>query len=854
MSILATDDPIGRYRPSGSAHDEMIDRAGAVRAHWAKLVESYRALGATELARRQDEISLLLEQDGVTYNVADDRRRPHRPWELDPLPLVLPSDEWAAIERGMTQRAELLDLVLRDVYGERKLLRSGVIPPELVLGDPSFLRACDRILLPSNKQLVVYGIDLTRGADGSWKAIGNRTQAPSGAAYALENRRILSRVFPSLFRNADVHRLAPFVRSLRAALQGVSPVGVDDPSIVVLSPGSLSETAFEHAFIATQLGYPLVQGSDLEVRDGQVWLRSVGEQMPVHVILRRLDAWFCDPLELNPESTLGVAGLTDACRAGAVSVVNTLGSGVLENAALATRLPMLARTILGSDLELESVPSWWCGDTAGRSHVVANLGELVLRPSSRIAGGHSIDTALLSSAELEQWRRRIEGERAHWVGQERFQPTTAPVLADATLRPRDTVVRTFAVARDDSYVVMSGGLARTANDDSGAPIANRAGAISKDIWVLSSEPETLSGFWLAGPGQPASPPMSTLPARAAENLFWLGRYAERAESTLRLLRTINARRDEFQHRGASPGPTAVAVLLDSLTRITGTYPGFVGDDRAALHLDPDDELFALVVDESRPGTVAHAVRHMLDAVDELRDQLSVDTWLVIGSLQRELDSLDPPSADRDEAVTNVLSALLQGLLALSGLAAESMVRDQGWHFMDAGRRLERALQVCALVGCTLADEHDPGTESLVVESTLTAAESIITYRRRYRSRARASTVLDLLLTDAGNPRSLRFQIDRLHEDLLAIHAGHSGTTASTAPPLVLDLAHMVHTAESSLLADADPAGRRVRLDQLTSSITSTLRRCADAVGSDNFTRFVPQHSVVTPAEAPERAS
>ncbi len=415
-------------------------------------------------------------------------------------------------------------------------------------------------------------------------------------------------------------------------------------------------------------------------------------------------------------------------------------------------------------------------------------------------------------------------------------------------------MRTFAVAREDSYVVMSGGLARTASDDRGAPIANRTGAISKDIWVLSSEPETLSGFWLAGPGQPSSAPVSTLPARAAENLFWLGRYAERAESTVRLLRTINARRDEFPYSGTGPGPSAVALLLDSLTRITGTYPGFVGDDRAELHLDPADELFALVVDETRPGTVAHAVRHMLDALDELRDQLSVDTWLVIGSLQRELDTLDQPSTDRDEAATNVLNALMQGLLALSGLAAESMVRDQGWHFMDAGRRLERALQVTTLVGATLADEHDAGTESLVVESTLTAAESIITYRRRYRSRARPSTVLDLLLSDAGNPRSLRFQIDRLHDDLAAIEADRGRTPKSAAPPLVLDVAHMVHTAESALLAEVDPAGRRVRLEQLTSIIADTLRGCADAIASDNFTRFVPQHSVVTPAEAPERAS
>jgi uncharacterized circularly permuted ATP-grasp superfamily protein/uncharacterized alpha-E superfamily protein len=843
-------DPLVGYNPLANGHDELMHTGGRIRDHWSGLVAEYQALGASELSRRQGEIQRLLEQDGVTYNVAGDHARPVRPWMLDPIPFVLPSDEWSGIERGLIQRAELLDLVLADLYGERRLLRSGFVPPEMILSDPQFFRACDGIRLPGNKQLVVFGTDIARSTDGGWFALGHRAQAPSGAAYALENRRVLSRVFPHVFRQAGVQRLAPFVQALRSALLAAAPVGVEDPSIVILSPGSLSETAFEHASIAAQLGYPLVQGSDFDLRDGRIGLRTVGGWAPVHVILRRVDAGFCDPLALRSGSTLGIPGLVDACRAGGISVVNTLGSGILENAGLASLMSTLSKQLLGSDLLLESVPSWWCGDPAGRSHVLANLGTIVVRPLSRVSLEHSIDTERVSAADLDYLRRRIVAQPDQWVGQERLALGSAPAFGADGVEPRPTVLRSFAVASGDSYLAMRGGLGRTASGDSNAPITNRAGASSKDVWILGSESQSQFESLPSNRDMQAYPPRRILPARAAEHLFWLGRYAERAEVTVRLIRTITARCDEFLNTAAGPGPASVTVMLEALTRITGTYPGFVGDDAAGLFDDPADELFALVVDERRPGSVAHAVRHMFDALDVVRDQLPIDTWLIVGSLQRGLERLerfdllerrsgDRLSGDRDDAMTSVLS--------LSGLAHESMVRDLGWQFMEAGRRIERAAQVATLVGTTLSTQRSAPVESLVVESVLIASESIITSRRRYRSGAFASTTIELLLADAGNPRSLQFQVARIAESLALIGTDRPAGPASATTRLA-ELSQLLKSTTFMHLSDTDELGRRPGLEAFVGTVRTQLASISNAIAAESFMRLQSQHSMGGPID------
>ncbi len=850
MTVTSPASLLGAYLPASETYDEFVEPSGGPREHWGPLAEALDRLGHRELVRRSAETVRALEQDGVTYNANTADGPLRRAWSLDPLPVVLPAPEWSAIEAGVVQRAHLLDIVLTDLYGERRLLADGSIPHELVFDDPMFLRPCHAIRVPGQHQLFSLAIDLIRDPSGTWTVMSDRAEAPSGAGYAMENRMVISQVFSRIYRRAGVDRLAPYFRTLRSGLQSVAPAGVDEPRIVVLSPGPMSETAFEHAFVAAQLGYPLVEGSDLVVRDGRVWLRTVNRLRPVDVILRRVDSWFCDPLELRPDSELGVAGLVDAARRGAVTLVNPLGSGVLENAGLGVLLPTLAKRLIGEELTLASAPSWWCGDPISRQHVLANLDSLVIRSTARSRGGPTRFGPQLSSAERDELRSAIQARPHRWVGQEILCGSTAPVLARDSYEPRRTVLRTFAVASGHSYAVMTGGLTRVAPDDTSLAVSNQIGAVSKDTWVLSSEPESLSAFWLGGAPldhETEVDPSAMLSARAAENLFWLGRYAERAEATARLLRAANTRRVEFEHSRPGPGVNALRALLVTLTRVTATYPGFVGDEAERLLETPELELSGLIVDRNRGGAVANSVQRLLDASEAVRDQLSIDTFLVVGALQRELAEMAQTSGAQEDAVQFALGRALQAFLALGGLGAESMVRDPAWRFLDTGRRVERALQVVNLIGAAMGVERDGPTDSLVLESVLTAAESIITYRRRYQSRAHPDTVLDLLLGSADNPRSVRFQLDLLVGHLEELERS-SGNTPSKALALARQAVALVDGASSGDLAESDDAGVRHQLERLTSTLRTLLHSLADAVDEENFGRLLPHRSVLTPTD------
>jgi uncharacterized circularly permuted ATP-grasp superfamily protein/uncharacterized alpha-E superfamily protein len=840
---MTTTVPTPSYRPLEGSYDEMLDEAGRPREHWAHLSGALTELGLEELIRRRQEAARLIDQDGVVYNAYEGSVRPGRRWLLDPVPTVVSSRDWEALETGLIERAELLNLVLEDLYGERELLRRGLLPPEIVLGHPGLLRQCDQIRLPGPQQLFSYAADIGRDPDGQPVVLSDRAQAPSGFGYALEARAVISRVFPTLYRDAQVHRLAPFFRSLRVALQRVAPAGIEDPRVVVLTPGPWNETAFEHAFLASTLGYPLVEGADLTVRGGAVWMRSLGRLEPVHVVLRRVDASFCDPLELRPYSQLGVPGLVEATRRGSVSVVNTLGASVLENPALMAFLPRLCKHLLGGPLRLPSVPTWWCGEVQARRQVLANLAGLVLRPVSREAAATAVFGAELSQRELDDLRRRIESSPSAWVGQAPISLACAPTLTDAGLEPRRSVLRAFAVPRGDSYAVMPGGLTRVA-DGGNKRISSQSGAINKDTWVLASEPERLTGFWLeSGPAVEGIDPMTSIPSRAAENMWWLGRYAERAEAITRLVRVVYERRSDFQGSDNAPGIEALRALLVALTRTTAAYPGFVGQDAEERLSSPGRELLDLVVDDQRSGGLAHCVRALLGCAYAVRDQLSSDTWLVVGSLDREILELRGPVHDPQAIVQERLQRVMQSLLALGGLGSESMVRDLGWRFMDAGRRIERALQLLALLRATVTEAGGTATDSLLFESVLKATESIITYRRRYRSHAQLETMLDLLLLDEGNPRSLAYGLARLSADLDSIPA-HSERRMREEQQLLLRATTALRLADTGALVSHDARGARPGLEAFFDELHEQLSRTADAVDRTHFAHLLPQWSLV----------
>lgn len=835
MSLHTSAALVAGYRPDPNTWDYTLEASGWPRAEWSSLGPAIDDLGLTELHRRQADTARLLAADGVTYNAPRSDGRTDEEWRLDPLPVVLGASDWMELEAAVAQRAALLDLVLTDLYGKRDLIRRGLLAPEIVFGHPGFLRACDGLRVAGPSQLLLHAADVCRNRDGGWLVLSDSTQAPSGMGYALENRVVVSRVMAGPFRDAGVQRLAPFFRSLRAGLQAAAPSTVEDPTIVVLSPGPWAETAFEHGLLARHLGYPLVEGADLTMRDGRVWMRSLGRPVRVDVVLRRVDAWYCDPLELKGDSRLGLPGLIEASRRGAVSVVNTLGSGVLENPALLRSLPEISEVVLGESLALRTPETWWCGAAVDRSHVLAHLGTLVVRHVS----GSTTSGGTLTAHDLDDLRRRIEAEPSAWTAQEPVDLPSAASLGPAGLEAWPVVLRTFSVAGPSGWEVMPGALGQ---------IEGAVDRWSKDTWVLAAHAEEEQTWWLQdGPAVAAAEPGGAMSARVAENLFWLGRYAERAEEVTRLVRVVTDRTIELEEASNPDGHQCLRILLQAVTAVTGTHPGFLGPDHEARLATPDAELLRIVVDTGVEGTIAHAVNGLLEAARAVRDQLSGDTWLVVGALGRELADLSllaGPHPDPTGAMQATLGRVMQGLLALTGLVADSMVRDVGWRFLDTGRRLERSLQLLDLLRATVTADRGTATDSLLFESVLTSTESIITYRRRYRSQAQLQTLLDLLLLDVGNPRSLMFQLDQLATSLALLPSGSRGQPAggrlSEPERLALEATTKLRLTETAVLASQPDGSGPVGLTAFLDEVHELIERTSDEVAASSFVHLAPQ--------------
>ncbi len=838
---------------SGTGRDELLDPAGTPYPASADLVATIDLLGHPGLLARRAQAARFVEDDGVTYGSAptgpdgQPLRGASPGWAVDPLPVILDAPTWQGLEAGLVQRADLLDRVLADLYGPRELLRRGVIPAEVVFGHAGFLRQADGVRLPGNRQLFMASADLARDPQGQWCVIGDRTQAPSGAGYAMENRRVVSRVLPGLYRDAQLRRLRAFFHTVREALQEVAPSTAEVPRVVLLTPGPGSETAFDQAFLSTLLGYPLVAGDDLTVREGRVFMRSVGRLEPVDVVLRRVDAWFADPLELRADSRLGVAGLLEASRAGRVSVVNSFGAGALENPGLLPFLPAACRAVLDQDLALPSATTWWCGEPVARRHVLGHLDHLVLKPISRAAGRVSRFGWELSRRQVDDLRRRIEADPSAWCAQEPIEMSTAPMVTPAGLEPRRFTLRSFAVAQGGTYHVLGGGLGRVAGRSDSYLISNASGAVAKDVWVVATPEDPVHDLEPAQPAVFAAGPGSAgLSPRVAEDLFWLGRYAERAEDAVRVLRVVDDLAEDWAARPGTAGAGALTVMLEALTRVSTTFPGFVGQGAAPRRAAPHGELLSLVVDAARPGSLAHAVRRTVESAHAVREQLSLDTWIVLGSLERVLDELHHPPEQAGPSVSHpplqpALARVLEGLLALAGLGAESMVRDVGWYFMDLGRRLERSMQMVALLRETVVHEQPAAVENLVLESVLIAGESIITHRRRHQGRAEVATVLDLLLLDRQNPRSVALQLDKAATALARLPADPA-VAAALAGQLRVVTAH-VREADTLALAGVSTGSQRAALGATLAAVWNGLAELATAVGAAHFAPHAPPRPI-----------
>ena len=843
------------YQPLTGSYDEMRSAAGQVRPHWQHLLDVLRTLGPAALEERRREARRLIRDNGVTYNLHGDPEGMSRPWDLDLLPVLIRSDEWAALERGLMQRAELLNLVLLDLYGPRETIRKGLLPEAMIDAFPGYLLPCHGIRVAADRPLVQYAADVTRTPDGAWRVVGDRTQSPSGGGYALENRVVLSRVLPSLFRDSHVHRLAGFYRTMRRTLTRLAPEREGHARVAVLTPGPRNAAHFEHAYLATYLGYTLVQGGDLSVRDGALWLRTLGRLERIDALLRRVDDAACDPLELDEDSHLGVPGLLQAVRAGNLSVANALGSGVLEHPGLMAYLPSLAQELMGEELLLTDIPTWWCGAPGALNRALDDLDALVIKPAVGPDGGRVLYPGEMEPAEREALRAQMLADPERFVAQERVIPSTAPALISGRIEPRPTILRSFLVAEDDGYAVMPGGLSRVIRPRDAAAGTGPLGGLAKDTWVLASEPELRETLLVATDQQaPAVVQESEVSSRVADNLFWIGRYAERAEGLVRLLRITIFKLAERPTLGPNlsadeeRGPANLRSLLEAVTRQSLSFPGFIGVGAEARLADPTPEMLSLIADPARVGGLPQTLLALGQAAWSVRDRLSVDTWRVVNDVElrmRELSRHPPKELAR---ALDVLDPLVTALVAFSGLTQENMTHNEGWQFLETGRRLERGVNLANLLKSTLVPVGPAAEEILLVEAVLGVTDSTITYRRRYQAGTRIGALLDLVLQDEGNPRALAYQLVQLERLVDNMPKGDLTTGRSAAQRLILKGLTAVRLAEIDRLVRVEGAGRAQRravLDAALTELQEGLGALSDALSAQYFHHEEQPHSLLS---------
>jgi uncharacterized circularly permuted ATP-grasp superfamily protein/uncharacterized alpha-E superfamily protein len=826
-----------RHGP-GSGYDEFVDRDGHVRPAWSELADAIAERGRTGLDRLRSVVDSLIDNDGITYTEVDSSRDGHalepRPWSLDTLPIVVSAADWDLLEAGLVQRSRLLDAVLADLYGPRSLLTEGVLPPELVFGHPGYVRAANGIEVPGHHQLFMHACDLSRHPDGGFRVNADWTQAPSGAGYALADRRVVAHSIPDLYERIAPRPTTPFAQALRLALTEAAPDVAQDPTVVVLSPGIYSETAFDQAYLATLLGFPLVESGDLVVRDGKLWMRSLGTLKRVDVVLRRVDAEYTDPLDLRADSRLGVVGLVEAQRRGTVTVVNTLGSGILESPGLLRFLPDLAERLLGEGPLLHTAPVYWGGIANERSHLLANLSSLLIKST---VGGNSLVGPTLSSEQLAETAAQIENMPWQWVGQELPQFSSAPTDHAGMLSSAGVGMRLFTVAQRSGYAPMIGGVGYVLAPGPAAYTLKTV--VAKDVWVRPTERAraervtvpSLEPSVLA-PAKTAAGTWGVSSPRVLSDLFWMGRYGERAEEMARLLIVARDRFHVYRHHQDTEESECVPVLMAALGRITGTDTGTDIDgavDEAEMIAVAPSTLWSLTVDPAWAGSLVQSVEGLVLAARAVRDQLSNDTWMVLAGVERAVALRpDPPDslAEADALLASAQAQTLAGMLTLAGVASESMVRDVGWTMMDIGKRIERGLWLTALLRATLTTVRGAAAEQSIIESTLVACESSVIYRRRTVGKFSVGAVTELMLFDANNPRSLLYQLERLRTDLKDL----PGSSGSSRPERLVDeISTLLRRSHPEELEQISADGQRAELAELLDAIHVELRDLAEAI-------------------------
>lgn len=841
MSVMDVESKVGPdqdgvqagYPAPGTPYDEFWASAHEPRPDQRRLLEYVETRTPADLRRLNGLVLRRIREQEVTFNILGLPDGTNRPWRLETLPLVLSHTEFVELGRGLSQRARVLNAMLADIHGEQRLVKDGIVPPQIVFGNPNFWRACKGLLPLGGHHLHLYAADVGRSPDGTFRVFSDRTAAPAGAGYALENRLVLGRTLHELFRDYAVLKINGFYQGLGRMVERLAPQGTSEPRVVMLTPGMHDESSFEHAYLARYLGFELVEGRDLTVRDNTVFMKTLAGLRRVDVILRRVYDGFCDPLELYEDSGLGVAGLVDAARAGRVAIANALGSGIVESPAFKAFLPQVSRYLFGEDLILSSVETRWLGDEQARSEVFSSLDQWVVKS----AFSERREDYTESTEAHEQLLARLRARPENFVAERWPELSVAQLWEQTSLAPKKIALRMFLGRDYDDFNVLPGALARVDSAPDGMFLRQASEGSTVDVWVPSPSPEAESTL-------PAMPERALelrrggvdLPSRLLDDVYWLGRYTERSDNIARLVR---AGLERCGLEAAPDAPLALRAIIDALQRLEVLPPSTAILAEKDIASAVESMLLGVVFDPPRGNNMRATLSSAHQLTQRVRSRLSRDAWAVLRQLADTLEDrgVDPEDIDADTAI-EILEDMLVTLSAVNGTSFENMVRGHVWLFMDMGRRVERGVFVVILLQTMLKGEATRNR----METVLDVCDSLLTYRSRYLSSLQPAPVVDLLLTDRTNPRGLLYQVDALRshiEDLPRASEAQRGR----AEQKMIALQSSLLTADVQRACAGDGSG----LWELLEAALNLLWQFSDDLTTTYFSHSARSHALAPPS-------
>lgn len=821
---------------SESSFDEVYDSTAAPRPRWKKIIEGIEDSGLDALKEKQAEIDWHLEDNGVTYNIYDDYDKPsHRSWSLDPIPFVIEAKEWNEVKKGLKQRAKLLNLILKDLYSEQKLIKENIVPAEVIFGHRGFSTEVFDFGTKEDFNLYFYATDIARGPDGKMWVISDKTQAPSGLGYAIENRLTMNVIANDLYPEVETKKLSPFLYAFKDLLKDLT--GGDLSKAALLTPGPYNETYFEHAYLSSYLEISLVQGQDLLSKNGSLWIKSLSGLKQINTLLRRVDDRFADPLELKDDSRLGVTGMVESMRQDNLHMINPIGSAILENIGLNPFMTKIAQYFLKEDLILPQIATWWCGQKKELDFVLENMQTLVIKKIDRTTEIQVYFGKSMSAQERDALAVLLKKDPYKYVAQEDVDFSTVPYYYKGRIEPRNAVIRSFSLRKNDDYTVMNGGLVRMAASKNSLVVSSNSGGISKDLWILGKD-KTMPSF----PAQPNPIPyvetaINTISTLKAENLFWLGRYLSRSVSTARLISHVIKKITNFYRYEVATSKESQIILQNALTHMTMTYPGFMDpDNQKNLDVFPMIELTSVIKDVHRSGSLSLTLMMLANANMNLKDLLTLESWKLFDRLQKEWSAFANRKNDATLVVASELDNLLIYLMAYKKLVEDSIFKEQGLILYHIGYKIEDALLLISKAKSMLCLKLDKSTGHDVLEGMLNSIESFNAYRAHYKSSLTLEHVVDFLIFNTQFPKSLHYTIRTLLNEFKLLPKAKE--TCTSYEETMMNAKSLLHAVDiKSLLHCEDNQGIYVKLDEMLTKLSDLFLTCSNEFSNTYFAHY-----------------